>query len=110
MQMTGAEVMVKCLAEQGVTTVFGYPGGAILPFYDALREAADIRHILTAHEQGAAHAADGYARAGGQVGVCIATSGPGSIFPGFGPTSIFLVSLKVVMSITDTVVSTPGPE
>ena len=50
MQMTGAEVMVKCLAEQGVTTVFGYPGGAILPFYDALREAADIRHILTAHE------------------------------------------------------------
>ena len=51
MQMTGAEVMVKCLAEQGVTTVFGYPGGAILPFYDALREAADIRHILTAHEQ-----------------------------------------------------------
>ena len=56
MQMTGAEVMVKCLAEQGVTTVFGYPGGAILPFYDALREAADIRHILTAHEQGAAHA------------------------------------------------------
>lgn len=54
MQMTGAEVMVKCLAEQGVTTVFGYPGGAILPFYDALREAADIRHILTAHEQGAA--------------------------------------------------------
>ena len=78
MQMTGAEVMVKCLAEQGVTTVFGYPGGAILPFYDALREAADIRHILTAHEQGAAHAADGYARAGGQVGVCIATSGPGA--------------------------------
>lgn len=52
MQMTGAEVMVKCLAEQGVSTVFGYPGGAILPFYDALREAADIRHILTAHEQG----------------------------------------------------------
>ena len=52
MQMTGAEVMVKCLAEQGVTTVFGYPGGAILPFYDALREAADILHILTAHEQG----------------------------------------------------------
>ena len=51
MQMTGAEVMVKCLAEQGVTTVFGYPGGAILPFYDALREAADIRHILTAHDQ-----------------------------------------------------------
>lgn len=78
MQMTGAEVMVKCLAEQGVSTVFGYPGGAILPFYDALREAADIRHILTAHEQGAAHAADGYARAGGQVGVCIATSGPGA--------------------------------
>ena len=77
MQLTGAEIMVKVLAEEGVTTVFGYPGGAILPFYDALRESS-IEHILTAHEQGAAHAADGFARASGKVGVCIATSGPGA--------------------------------
>ena len=77
MQMTGAEIMVKVLAEEGVTTVFGYPGGAILPFYDALRESK-IKHILTAHEQGAAHAADGFARASGKVGVCIAASGPGA--------------------------------
>ena len=96
MQMTGAEVMVKCLAEQGVTTVFGYPGGAILPFYDALREAADIRHILTAHEQGAAHAADGYARAGGQVGVCIATSGPGATNLVTGLANPCLDSIPVV--------------
>ena len=64
MQLTGAEVMVKCLEEEGVSTIFGYPGGAILPFYDALRESS-ITHILTAHEQGASHAADGYARASG---------------------------------------------
>lgn len=96
MQMTGAEVMVKCLAEQGVTTVFGYPGGAILPFYDALREASGIRHILTAHEQGAAHAADGYARAGGQVGVCIATSGPGATNLVTGLANAFLDSIPVV--------------
>ena len=73
MQITGAEIMVRVLAEEGVTTVFGYPGGAILPFYDALRNS-DIEHILTAHEQGAAHAADGFARASGKVGVCVATS------------------------------------
>ena len=65
MKLTGAEVMVKCLQAEGVSTIFGYPGGAILPFYDALRDETSIRHILTAHEQGAAHAADGYARASG---------------------------------------------
>ena len=64
MQLTGAEVMVKCLEEEGVSTIFGYPGGAILPFYNALRDVKNIKHVLTAHEQGAAHAADGYARAG----------------------------------------------
>ena len=78
MKMTGAQVMVKCLEEEGVSVIFGYPGGAILPFYDVLRDTKDIRHILTAHEQGAAHAADGYARASGKVGVCCATSGPGA--------------------------------
>lgn len=95
MQMTGAEVMVKCLIEQKVTTVFGYPGGAILPFYDALREAT-VRHVLTAHEQGAAHAADGYARAGGGVGVCVATSGPGATNLVTGLANAFLDSVPVV--------------
>lgn len=95
MQITGAEVMVKCLEEEGVTTVFGYPGGAILPFYDALREA-DIKHILTAHEQGAAHAADGYARASGGIGVCVATSGPGATNLVTGLATAFLDSVPVL--------------
>ena len=76
--MNGAQVVVKCLEEQGVDTLFGYPGGMILPLYDALYDAKDINQILTTHEQNAAHAADGYARATGKVGVCIATSGPGA--------------------------------
>lgn len=96
MQITGAEVMVKCLEEEGVTTVFGYPGGAILPFYDALRESTTIKHILTAHEQGAAHAADGYARASGKIGVCIATSGPGATNLVTGLATAFLDSVPVV--------------
>ena len=79
MQLTGAEIICECLIEQGVDTVFGYPGGAALNTYDALYKYSDkINHILTAHEQGAAHAADGYARATGKVGVCITTSGPGA--------------------------------
>jgi acetolactate synthase-1/2/3 large subunit len=79
MEKTGAQIVAECLLEQGVDTVFGYPGGAVLNIYDALYEYRDrIRHILTAHEQGAAHAADGYARATGKTGVVIATSGPGA--------------------------------
>lgn len=79
MQLTGAEIICECLIEQGVDTVFGYPGGAALNTYDALYKYSDkIKHILTAHEQGAAHAADGYARATGKVGVCMTTSGPGA--------------------------------
>ena len=79
MQLTGAEIVIECLKEQGVDTVFGYPGGAILNVYDALyKHSGEIRHILTSHEQGASHAADGYARATGKVGVCFATSGPGA--------------------------------
>lgn len=79
MQLTGAEIICECLLEQGVDTVFGYPGGAALNTYDALYKYSDrINHILTAHEQGASHAADGYARATGKVGVCITTSGPGA--------------------------------
>lgn len=95
MQMTGAEVMVRVLAEEGVTHIFGYPGGAILPFYDALRES-NIKHILTAHEQGAAHAADGFARASGKVGVCVATSGPGATNLVTGLATAFLDSIPVV--------------
>ena len=79
MQLTGAEIIIECLKEQGVDTVFGYPGGAILNVYDALYKYRDeIHHVLTSHEQGASHAADGYARATGKVGVCLATSGPGA--------------------------------
>lgn len=95
MQLTGAEIMVKCLEEEGIDTIFGYPGGAILPFYDALRNS-DIKHILTAHEQGAAHAADGYARASGRVGVCVATSGPGATNLVTGLATAFLDSIPVV--------------
>jgi acetolactate synthase-1/2/3 large subunit len=76
-QLKGAEILLRCLQDEGVDTVFGYPGGAVLPIYDALFESS-IRHILGRHEQGVAHAADGYARATGKVGVCIATSGPGA--------------------------------
>lgn len=77
--LTGSEIVIECLKEQGVDTVFGYPGGAILNIYDALYQHQDeIRHILPSHEQGASHAADGYARATGRVGVCLATSGPGA--------------------------------
>lgn len=77
LKLKGAEILLHCLKEEGVDTVFGYPGGAVLPIYDALYKS-DIRHILARHEQGAGHAADGYARATGKVGVCIATSGPGA--------------------------------
>ncbi len=79
MKLTGSQILVECLKEQGVDTIFGYPGGSVLNIYDELyRHQEEIRHILTSHEQGAAHAADGYARATGKVGVCLATSGPGA--------------------------------
>ena len=79
MKLTGSQIFVEVLVEQGVDTLFGYPGGAVLNLYDELYKNSDrIRHVLTAHEQGASHAADGYARATGKVGVCMATSGPGA--------------------------------
>ncbi|MDR1701914.1 MAG: acetolactate synthase, large subunit, biosynthetic type, partial [Sporomusaceae bacterium] len=96
MLLSGAQVMVKILAQQGVDTIFGYPGGTILPFYDALYEQSAVTHILTAHEQGAAHAADGYARAGGKVGVCVATSGPGATNLVTGLAAAFMDSVPVV--------------
>src|SRR5262249_28095941 len=77
MQRTGAQIIWECLVHEGVRTVFGYPGGAILPAYDAMLDYP-VRHVLVRHEQGASHMADGYARASGEVGVCIATSGPGA--------------------------------
>ena len=96
MQMTGAQIVVACLREQGVDTVFGYPGGTILNVYDALYQQDKIRHILTSHEQGAAHAADGYARATGKVGVCLATSGPGATNLVTGIATAYMDSVPVV--------------
>ena len=97
MQLTGANILMECLLEQGVDTVFGYPGGAIMPIYDALYGYGDkIRHILTAHEQGASHAADGYARSSGRVGVCFATSGPGATNLVTGIATAYMDSSPVV--------------
>ena len=97
MQLTGAEIIIECLKEQGVDTVFGYPGGAILNVYDALYKYRDeIHHVLTSHEQGAAHAADGYARATRKVGVCMATSGPGATNLVTGIATAYMDSVPVV--------------
>ncbi len=97
MQMTGAQIIIECLAEQGVDTVFGFPGGAVLPLYDALYQNQHrIRHILTSHEQGASHAADGYARSTGKVGVCIATSGPGATNLVTGIATAYMDSVPMV--------------
>ena len=97
MQLNGSEIVIECLKEQGVDTVFGYPGGAILNVYDELYKHRDeIRHILTSHEQGAAHAADGYARATGKVGVCLATSGPGATNLVTGIATAYMDSIPIV--------------
>lgn len=97
MKLNGSEILIECLKEQGVDTVFGYPGGAILNVYDELyKHRGEIRHILTSHEQGAAHAADGYARATGKVGVCMATSGPGATNLVTGIATAFMDSIPVV--------------
>ncbi len=97
MQLTGAQILIECLKEQGVDTVFGYPGGAILNVYDELYKHRDeIRHILTSHEQGASHAADGYARSTGKVGVCFATSGPGATNLVTGIATAYMDSIPLV--------------
>ena len=97
MQLTGSEIVIECLKEQGVDTVFGYPGGTILNIYDALyKHSSEIRHVLTSHEQGAAHAADGYARATGKVGVCMATSGPGATNLVTGIATAYMDSVPMV--------------
>ena len=96
-QLTGAEIVIECLKEQGVDTVFGYPGGTILNVYDELyKHSKEINHVLTSHEQGAAHAADGYARATGKVGVCMATSGPGATNLVTGIATAYMDSVPVV--------------
>ncbi|TYQ15343.1 UNVERIFIED_CONTAM: acetolactate synthase large subunit [Acetivibrio alkalicellulosi] len=97
MKLAGSEILIECLKEQGVDTVFGFPGGAVLNIYDALFKAKDhIKHILTSHEQGASHAADGYARATGKVGVCIATSGPGATNLVTGIATAYMDSVPMV--------------
>lgn len=110
-KLTGAEIVIECLKEQGVDTVFGYPGGAILNIYDALYKHQDeITHILTSHEQGASHAADGYARATGKVGVCLATSGPGATNLVTGIATAYMDSIPVVAITCNVGVSLLGKD
>ncbi len=109
--INGSEIVVECLKEQGVKTVFGYPGGAILNIYDALYKHQDeITHVLTSHEQGAAHAADGYARATGKVGVCLATSGPGATNLVTGIATAYMDSIPVVAITCNVGVSLLGKD
>ncbi|BBF43992.1 acetolactate synthase large subunit [Lachnospiraceae bacterium KM106-2] len=97
MQLTGSQILVECLKEQGVDTIFGYPGGSVLNIYDELyRHQDEINHILTSHEQGASHAADGYARSTGKVGVCLATSGPGATNLVTGIATAYMDSVPMV--------------
>ena len=111
MQLTGSQIVIECLKEQGVDTVFGYPGGAILNVYDELYKHSDeITHILTSHEQGAAHAADGYARATGKVGVCFATSGPGATNLVTGIATAYMDSIPVVAITCNVGVSLLGKD
>lgn len=111
MQLTGAEIVIECLKEQGVDTVFGYPGGSILNVYDELYKHQDeIRHILTSHEQGASHAADGYARATGKVGVCLATSGPGATNLVTGIATAYMDSIPIVAITCNVGVSLLGKD
>ena len=111
MKLTGAEIVIECLKEQQVDTVFGFPGGAILNVYDALYKHSDeINHILTSHEQGASHAADGYARATGKVGVCLATSGPGATNLVTGIATAYMDSIPVVAITCNVGVSLLGKD
>lgn len=110
-QLTGSEIVIECLKEQGVDTVFGYPGGTILNVYDALYQHQDeITHILTSHEQGASHAADGYARATGKVGVCLATSGPGATNLVTGIATAYMDSIPLVAITANVGVSLLGKD
>ncbi len=111
MQLTGAQIVIECLKEQGVDTVFGYPGGAILNVYDELyKHKNEIKHVLTSHEQGASHAADGYARSTGKVGVCIATSGPGATNLVTGIATAYMDSVPMVAITCNVGVSLLGKD
>ncbi len=110
MQLNGSQILVECLKEHGVDTVFGYPGGTILNVYDELYKHPEIKHILTSHEQGASHAADGYARATGKVGVCLATSGPGATNLVTGIATAFMDSIPVVAITCNVGVSLLGKD
>ncbi len=111
MQLNGSQILIECLKEQGVDTVFGYPGGAILNVYDELYKNSDkITHILTSHEQGASHAADGYARATGRVGVCFATSGPGATNLVTGIATAYMDSIPIVAITCNVGVSLLGKD
>ena len=110
MQLTGSEIVVECLKEQGVDTVFGYPGGTILNIYDALYKHPEIRHILTSHEQGASHAADGYARSTGKVGVCMATSGPGATNLVTGIATAYMDSIPMIAITCNVVLPALGKD
>ncbi len=108
MKLIGADILIQCLKEQDVDTVFGYPGGCVLDIYDAIYRDGSLRHILTAHEQGAAHAADGYARASGKTGVCIATSGPGATNLVTGIATAYMDSVPLVAITGNVTVSNLG--
>ncbi|MBO5073522.1 MAG: biosynthetic-type acetolactate synthase large subunit [Eubacterium sp.] len=111
MQLNGSQIIIECLLEQGVDTIFGYPGGAILNVYDELYRYQDrIRHILTSHEQGASHAADGYARATGKVGVCMATSGPGATNLVTGIATAYMDSVPMVAITCNVALSLLGKD
>ena len=110
MQLTGSQVIIECLKEQGVDTVFGYPGGAILNVYDELYKHPEIKHVLTSHEQGASHAADGYARSTGKVGVCMATSGPGATNLVTGIATAYMDSIPIVAITCNVGVSLLGKD
>ena len=111
MQLTGSQILIECLKEQGVDTVFGFPGGAILNVYDELYKHSDeITHILTSHEQGASHAADGYSRATGKVGVCFATSGPGATNLVTGIATAYMDSIPMVAITCNVGVSLLGKD
>ena len=110
MQLTGSQVIIECLKEQGVDTVFGYPGGAILNVFDELYKHPEIKHVLTSHEQGASHAADGYARSTGKVGVCFATSGPGATNLVTGIATAYMDSIPMVAITCNVGVSLLGKD
>ena len=108
MKLSGAEILVRCLKEQGTDVLFGYPGGCVLDIYDAIYRDGTLKHVLTAHEQGAAHAADGYARATGKTGVCLATSGPGATNLVTGIATAYMDSVPLVAITGNVTVSNLG--